>query len=156
MRLQSQRGPILGLHGDLEGHRGQPRSTQNYFGVPGSRLQKGSTTVNWSIGRPRLFISQFIDCLKPFFATLKWANWAGWNEECDESLISIKQYLAEPPVLVSPEAGETLFVYLAVSDVLVSAALFKKDENKKKRPVFFVSKSLVDAEPGTTTSSRRH
>ena len=92
------------------------------------------------------FISRFIDRLKLFFATLKGVNWAGWNEECDEALTAIKQYLAEPPVLASPEAGETLFVYLAVSDVSVSAALFKEDENKKKRPVFFVSKSLADAE----------
>ena len=58
----------------------------------------------------------------------------------------IKQYLVEPQILASPEAGETLFVYLAVSDVLVSDALFKEDENRKQRLVFFVSKSLVDAE----------
>ena len=35
---------------------------------------------------------------------------------------------------------------MAVSDVSMSAALFKEDENRKKRPVFFVSKSLVDVE----------
>ena len=62
-----------------------------------------------------------------------------------EALAAIKQDLAEPPVLASPEAGETLFVYLAVSNVSVSAALFKEDENKKQRPVFFVTKSLADA-----------
>ena len=77
-------------------------------------------------------------------ATLKGANQAGWNEECDEALTTIKQYIAEPPVLASPEAGETLFVYLAVSNVLMSAALFKEDENKKQRLVLFVSKSLAN------------
>ena len=92
------------------------------------------------------FISRFTDRLKPFFATLKGANRTECNEECDEALTAIKQYLAEPPILASPEAGETLFVYLAVSDVSVSAALFKEDENKKQRPTFFVSKSLADAE----------
>ena len=92
------------------------------------------------------FISRFTNRLKPFFATLKGANRAEWNEECDEALTVIKQYLAEPLVLASLEAGETLFVYLAVSDVSVSAALFKEDENKKQRPVFIVSKSLADAE----------
>ena len=39
-----------------------------------------------------------------------------------------------------------LFVYLAVSDVSMSAALFKEDENRKQRLVFFVSKSLADVE----------
>ena len=37
-------------------------------------------------------------------------------------------------------------MYLAVSDVSVSAALFKEYENKKQRPVFFASKSLEDVE----------
>ena len=37
-------------------------------------------------------------------------------------------------------------MYLVVSDVAVSAALFKENADGKQRPVFFVSKSLADAE----------
>ena len=37
-------------------------------------------------------------------------------------------------------------MYLAVSDVSLSATLFKEYENKKQKPMFFVSKSLTDAE----------
>ena len=37
-------------------------------------------------------------------------------------------------------------MYVAVSDVSISAALLKEDENKKQRPIFFVSKSLADVE----------
>ena len=81
------------------------------------------------------FISWFTDHLQQFFATLKGANESGWNEECDEALTAIKQYLTEPPFLASLEAGETFFVYLAISNVFVSAALFKEDENKKQRLV---------------------
>ena len=36
------------------------------------------------------FISRFTNRLKPFFATLKGANCAGWNEECGEALTAIK------------------------------------------------------------------
>ena len=92
------------------------------------------------------FISRFTDRLKSFFVTLKGANKAGWNEECDKALIAIKQYLEKPPILASPETGETLFIYLAVSDVSVSAALFKEYENRKQRLLFFVSKSLANVE----------
>ena len=92
------------------------------------------------------FISPFIDRLNPFFVTLKWANWVRWNEECDEALTAIKKYLVETPVLASPEASETLFLYLVVLNVSVSVSLFKEDENKKQRPVFSVSKSLADTE----------
>ena len=60
--------------------------------------------------------------------------------------MEIKQYLAEPPVLANPEADEILFVYLVVLDVVVSAALFKENEDGRQKRVFFVSKSLTDAE----------
>ena len=38
-------------------------------------------------------ISRFTDRLKQFFVTLKGANQAGWNKECDEALTAIKQLL---------------------------------------------------------------
>ena len=85
------------------------------------------------------FISQFTNCLKPFFATLKGANRAGWNDECDQAFMAIKQYLTDPLVLASPEAGKTLFIYLAVSDVGISAALFKENTDGRQRLVFFIS-----------------
>ena len=57
-------------------------------------------------------------------------------------LPAFKQYLIEPPILVRSNAGDTLYLYLAVSEVSVSAALFKEDENHKQIPIFFVSKYL--------------
>ena len=87
------------------------------FPTPASR--KGVQQVTGRLTALRWFISRFTNRLKSFFATLKGANQAGWNEECDEALIAIKECLAEPPVLANLEADETLFVYLAVSDVSV-------------------------------------
>ena len=92
------------------------------------------------------FISRFTDRLKPFFTTLKGASRAEWDEECDLAFIAIKQYLTEPPVLVSPGHGDTLYLYLAASEIAISATLFKECEDAKLRPVFFISKSLTDAE----------
>ena len=60
--------------------------------------------------------------------------------------MAIKQYLTEPPILVSLEAGDTLYLYLAASDIAASAALFKECGDTKLRLVFFVSKSLTDTE----------
>ena len=92
------------------------------------------------------FISRFTDRLKPFFATLRGANWAEWNEECDRAFMAIKQYLTKPPIRVSPEAGDTLYLYLAASNIAVSIDLFKEYGDAKLKPVFFVSKSLTDTE----------
>ena len=101
------------------------------------------TSRSAALGR---FISRFTDRLKPFFTTIRGANLAGWNEECDRAFTQIKQYLAELPILISPDIDETLFVYLVVSDTAISATLFKENEDGKQRPVFFVSKSLADVE----------
>ena len=60
--------------------------------------------------------------------------------------MAIKQYLTEPPILVSPETSDTLYFYLTASDIVVSTALFKECGDAKLKPVFFVSKSLTEAE----------
>ena len=36
--------------------------------------------------------------------------------------MAIKQYLTEPPILASLEARETLYIYVAVSDISISVA----------------------------------
>ena len=81
------------------------------------------------------FISRFMNRLKPFLATLRGANRAEWNEECDQAFMAIKQYLTEPSILMSPKAGDTLYLYLAASDIAVSVALFKECGDMKLRPV---------------------
>ena len=100
------------------------------------------------------FISRFTDRLKPLFTTLRGASRAGWNEECDRAFVVIKQYLIEPPILVSPKAGDTLYLYLAASNIAINATLFKECGDAKLRPVFFVSKSLTDAETRYTHLER--
>ena len=60
--------------------------------------------------------------------------------------MAIKQYLTEQPIMASPEAGDMLYLYLVISDVLISAAFFKEDENQKQRTLFFIRKSLYEVE----------
>ena len=77
------------------------------------------------------FISHFTDRLKSFFTTRKGAKLTGWNKECNQAFMSIKQYLTKPQILASLEAGDTLYLYLVVPDASVSATLFKEDDNRK-------------------------
>ena len=100
------------------------------------------------------FISRFIELLKPFFNTLRGASRAEWDEECDRAFLEIKNYLTEPTILASPEAGDTLYLYLAAFDIAVSVALFKECGNTKLRPVFFLRKSLTYAETRYTHLER--
>ena len=113
------------------GIEANPAQLKTILKSPAPASKKGVQQLTGRLVALGGFISRFTDRLKSFFVTLKGANQDGWNEERDKALTTIKQYLVEPPVLASPEAGETLFVYLAGYDVSVSAALFKEDENRK-------------------------
>ena len=92
------------------------------------------------------FISRFTGLLKAAFHHPKRGQGAGWDTKYHCAVTTIKQYLTEPPILASPDTCETLYLYIAVSDVSVSAALFKEDEHRQQKPIFFISKSLSEAE----------
>ena len=139
-------GRFLGFMVTQRGIEANPAQLKAILESPTPSSRKGIQQLTGQLAALGRFISRFTDRLKPFFATLRGANRARWNEECDQALVAIKHYLEEPPVLASPEANETLFIYLEVSDVAVNVVLFKKGEDGRHRPVFFVSKSLADVE----------
>ena len=96
----------------------------------GPVVGSGGMTMQQLTGRPVAlgrFISYFTDQLKPFFTTLMGGKLTGWNQECNQAFKEIKQYLTKPPILASLEASDTLYLYLAVSDVSMNATLFKED-----------------------------
>ena len=139
-------GRFLGFMMTRRGIEGNPSQLKPILESPAPNSIKEVQRLTSRLAALRQFISRFTDRIKPFFTTLRGANQARWTEECDQAFIQIKQYLAEPPILVSLDTGETLFIYLAVSEIAVNAALFKEDENGKHRPVFFINKPLADVE----------
>lgn len=70
------------------------------------------------------FIAWFINKLNPFFTTLRGAQTFSWTEECKSVFDCIKQYLTKPPILSSPNMGEELYMYLAISDYIVCTIFF--------------------------------
>ena len=137
---------FLGFMVTQRGVKANPAQLKVILQSPAPTSKKGVHQLTGQLAALGRFISQFTDRLKPFFTTLRGASRAEWNEECDQAFVAIKQYLTEPPVLVRPEAGDTLYLYLAASDIVVGAALFKECGDAKLRHVFFVSKSLIDAD----------
>ena len=73
----------------------------------------------------------------------KWKNFE-WTKECAEAFQQLKDYLARPPVMSSPEPDEVLFAYIAVASYAVSLVLIRVD-NGVQWLVYYVSKSLHEA-----------
>ena len=91
------------------------------------------------------FISRSVDRCRPFFLLInKWKDFE-WSTECEVAFQQLKDYLARPPVMSSPEPDEVLFPYIAVASYAVSLVLIRVD-NGVQRPVYYVSKSLHEAE----------
>ena len=92
---------------------------------------------------PQQVHSKTIDKCMSFFKTLKQAF--SWTDECEAAFQELKQYLSSPPLLSPSKEGENLYLYLAVSASVVSAALIR-EEGKKQLPVYYVSQAFQGAE----------
>ena len=67
-----------------------------------------------------------------------------WTKECEEAFKKLKIYLATPLILIRPELGETLYLYLAASHKAVSSVLIRVD-NDNQKPIYFTSQTLQGA-----------
>ena len=73
-----------------------------------------------------------------------------WTEEAQQDLESLKASLTLAPILVAPELGEPLLLYITASNHVVSAALIVEREElghhlKVQQPMYFVGEVLTDA-----------
>ncbi|KAI3783284.1 hypothetical protein L1987_42361 [Smallanthus sonchifolius] len=91
------------------------------------------------------FISRSSEKCKEFYDILKKNKRFEWEEKHEQALQSLKEYLSSAPLLMKPEDGEPLSLYLAVSRSTVSTVLVK-DHEGQQHPVYYVSKSLLPAE----------
>ena len=91
------------------------------------------------------FISRSADRFRSFFLLInKWKGFE-WTEECAIAFQQLKDYLARPSIMSSPEPDEVLFAYIAVAPYAVSFVLIRVDCGVQ-RPVYYVSKSLHEVE----------
>ena len=72
-----------------------------------------------------------------------------WTEEAQQALESLKASLTSASILVAPERGEPLVLYIMASNHVVSAALVVEREEpghqlKVQWPIYFVGEVLTD------------
>ncbi|XP_059663785.1 uncharacterized protein LOC132309497 [Cornus florida] len=91
------------------------------------------------------FISRLSDKCKPFFDAIRSKNKDIWGPQQQEALNQLKGYMAKPPILSAPKPEEVLIMYLAISSIVTSAALIRK-EGKRQYSIFYTSKTKTDAE----------
>jgi hypothetical protein len=96
------------------------------------------------------FISRLGEKGLPFFKLLKKMDKFEWIEEAKEAFESLKTYLTSSPVLTPPKKHEDMMLYIAVTSMVVSAAIVVEREEegrvyKVQRPVYYISEVLSDS-----------
>ncbi|XP_049345460.1 uncharacterized protein LOC125809977 [Solanum verrucosum] len=93
------------------------------------------------------FIAQSIVICEPIFKLLKKDATTKWTEECQRAFDRIKEYLSNPPVLVPPEPGKPLLLYLFVMDNAFGCVLGQHDETgRREQAIYYLSKKFTPYE----------
>jgi hypothetical protein len=107
------------------------------------------------------FISRLAERALPFFKLLWKFGPFSWNKKVEQAFQELKQHLVSLPILVAPEPGEPLYLYIAtvaeaVSMVLVVERTAPEGQEPEdsgsaaevrtvQRPVYYVSEVLHEA-----------
>ncbi|GKB84308.1 reverse transcriptase domain-containing protein [Tanacetum coccineum] len=80
------------------------------------------------------FLSKNVERTLPFMETLRICTsgkMVQWTKEADEAFRRMKECLESLPMMVIPTKGETLTMYLATSEEIVSAVLMAERGKKQ-------------------------
>ena len=121
-------GKFLGLMVSKRGIEANPDKIKAILDMEPPKSIRDVQRLTGRIAALGRFISKSGDKCLPFFKALKNIKDFVWTEESQEAFENLKKYMAEPPLLSKPEVGETLFVYLAVSEKALSAVLVREEK----------------------------
>ena len=107
------------------------------------RIVKALQSLNGKVAALNRFVSKATDKCLPFFRVLKKSF--EWTDECQKAFEDLKRYLSSPPLLSPSIPGEELYLYIAVSQAAVSAALVR-DDGGSQRPIYFICRAFRGAE----------
>ena len=121
-------GKFLGFMASQRGIEANPEKVQAIINVTSPKTVKEVQKLIGRIAALNRFVSRVTDKCLPFFKTLKQAF--AWTDECETAFQELKRYLSNPPLISPSKQGESLYLYLAVSETTVSAALIREEDRK--------------------------
>ena len=89
------------------------------------RIVKAVQSLNGKVAALNRFVSKATDKCLPFFRVLKKSF--EWTNKFQKAFEDLKKYLSSSPLLNPSMPGEELYLYIAVSQVAVSAALVRDE-----------------------------
>jgi hypothetical protein len=110
---------------------------------------KGVQKVMGCLAALSHFISWLDEKGLPLYRLLKKHESFSWTVEAHEALDKLKATLAHAPILMSPQDGEPLYLYVAATTQVVSAVIVVELTKEGhalpvQRPVYYISEVLIE------------
>ncbi|XP_022552509.2 uncharacterized protein LOC106358498 [Brassica napus] len=138
-------GKFLGYIVTHRGIKANPEQIKAIHSIPSPKNVKAVQKLTGRMAALSRFIFRLSDKPHAFFGSLKNPKDFQWTGECESTLQELKSYPTTPPLQSKPLLGEVLMLYLAFSELAVSAVIVHEEENKQL-PIYYESKALLDAE----------
>lgn len=108
-------GKFLGILISQQGIEANPSQIKAITEMPNPKNIKQVQKLTGCIAALRRFIPQASKKFLPFFKVIKDASKIHklvWNKECEQSFLTLKEFLSNPPILVQDLPRERLKIYL--------------------------------------------
>jgi len=92
------------------------------------------------------FVKDFAKIAKPLYQLVRKDEKWKWEREQEEAFAKLKRIFTTEPVLAAPDLDKEMRVEADASDYVTGGVLSVKGEDRKWRPMAFISKSLNDTE----------
>ncbi|KAJ9536516.1 hypothetical protein OSB04_un000310 [Centaurea solstitialis] len=146
-------GKFLGYMITQRGIEASPEQIKAIQEIQSPRNVKEVQKLTGRVAALNRFISRSSDKCHLFYNVLRKNQGFSWTEAHEKALQDLKHYMASPPLLTKPIEGESLQLYLAVSNNAVSAVLVREGD-QQQHPIYYISKSFLNAETRYTSMEK--
>lgn len=122
-----------------------PTKTKGITNMPWASNQKELKSFLRKVSYLRRFIPALAEITYPFSQLLKKAIAFQWSHEHEQAFTKIKELLTSPRVMISPQNGRPLLLYLT-STIRSIGALLAQEIDGTERPIYYISRVLQGAE----------
>jgi dsDNA-binding SOS-regulon protein len=144
------KGMLLGFIVSEKGIKANPEKIAAIESMGPIHNIKGVQRVTGCLTVLSQFMSRLGERSLPLYKLPKKSERFTWRSKAQDALDQIKKLLTKTPILVSPNDGEELLLYIAAMTQVVSVALVveRAEEGhvlKVQRPMYFMSEVLGDS-----------
>lgn len=140
-----QAGKFLGFYLTEQGIEANFDKCRAFSELPRPNSKKLIQTLSEMFTSLSRFVVKIFQHALPFFKLLRKDATFEWSEECDQTLLHIKQVLSKPPVLTRPNSREILYLYLVVANEVFNTIIIRETFEDQK-PIYFTIKALQGLE----------